>query len=293
MKAAKIAFELALLAAGIPGLLSAIELQPDTMKAWDDYIRNADSRMHSRLDGELPFSWTDEAPGRRLRTRRGEILFAPVTGRGTQSVAGGLIHDWIGATFIPNATIEGLLAVVHDYNRYKEFYKPVVAESKVLACSETDQRFSMVWQHKILFVNAAIEGQYQAHDFALDGRRGYSIANTTMVREIESYGQNDERLLAPGQGNGFIWRMHSIARYEERDGGVYLELEAIALTRDIPPSLRWMVNPVVNHLSINSLVTSLRQTRDAVDSLARRPEQLVSCRTGGPQFGNVKAGSGD
>jgi hypothetical protein len=293
MKAARIALEFALLAAGVPGLLSAIELQPGTLKAWDAYILNADSRMHSRLDGELPFSWTDEAPGRRLRIRRGEILFAPLTGRGTQSVAGGLIHDWIGATFIPNATIEGLLAVVHDYNRYKEFYKPVVAESKGLACSETDQKFSMVWQHKILFVNAAIEGQYQAHDFALDGRRGYSIANTTMVREIESYGQNDERLLAPGQGNGFIWRMHSIARYEERDGGVYLELEAIALTRDIPLSLRWMVNPVVNHLSIDSLVTSLRQTRDAVGSLTRRPEQLVSCRTGGPQFGNVKAGSGD
>ncbi len=293
MKAARIALEFALLAAGVPGLLSAIELQPGTLKAWDAYILNADSRMHSRLDGELPFSWTDEAPGRRLRLRRGEILFAPLTGRGTQSVAGGLIHHWIGATFIPNATIEGLLAVVHDYNRYKEFYKPVVADSKVLACTETDQKFSMVWQHKILFVNAAIEGQYQAHDFALDGRRGYSIANTTMVREIESYGQNDERFLAPGQGNGFIWRMHSIARYEERDGGVYLELEAIALTRDIPLSLRWMVNPVVNHLSIDSLVTSLRQTRDAVDSLTRRPEQLISCRTGGPQFGNVKSGSGD
>jgi hypothetical protein len=54
-----------------------------------------------------------------------------------------------------------------------------------------------------------------------------------------------------------------------------------------------MVNPVVNHLSINSLVTSLRQTRDAVDSLARRPERLVSCAIGGPKFGNVTAGAGD
>jgi hypothetical protein len=148
----------------------------------------------------------------------------------------------------------------------------------------------MVWQHKILFVNAAIEGQYLAHEVALDGRRGYSIANTTLVREIESYGQNDERLLAPGQGNGFIWRMHSIARYEERDGGVYLELEAIALTRDIPPSLRWMVNPVVNHLSIDSLTTSLRQTRDAVNALAGRPERLASCAARGRASANVKAG---
>ncbi|MGP8246405.1 MAG: hypothetical protein ACLQVN_18025 [Bryobacteraceae bacterium] len=293
MKAAKITLELALLAAGVPGLLGAMELQPDTLKAWDSYIRNADSRMRARVDKQRPFLWTDEAPGRGARLRRGEILVAPVTGRGTRSVADGLIHDWIGAAFIPNATLEELLAVVHDYDRYKEFYKPVVADSKALACTETDQKFSMVWQHKILFVNAAIEGQYQARDFALDGRRGYNIANTTRVREIESYGQNGERLLEPGQGNGFIWRLHSIARYEERDGGVYLELEAIALTRDIPLSLRWLANPVVSHLSIDSLTTSLRETRDAVRALAQRPERLASCAIAAHNSGIGKPGGTD
>src|SRR5262249_24972418 len=103
-------------------------------------------------------------------------------------------------------------------------------------------------------------------DVRLDARRGYNIANATQMQEIENYGRAGERLLPPGTGNGFIWRLHSIARYEERDGGVYLELEAIALTRDIPAGFRWLVNPVVNHLSINSLTTSLRQTRDAVNS---------------------------
>lgn len=293
MKAVSITLQLALLGAGLPRLLSAIDLQPDTLKAWGDYVRNADSRMQSRLDRQRPFLWSDEAPDRNRRLRRGETLVVPVTGHGTQSVANGLIHDWIGATFIPNATIEDLLAVVHDYNRYKDVYKPVVADSKVLACTETDQLFSMVWQHKILFVDAAVEGRYQAHDFFVDGRRGYNIANTTLVQEIENYGQSGERRLPAGQGNGFIWRLHSIARYEERDGGVYLELEGIALTRDIPPSLRWLVNPVVNHLSINSLVTTLRQTRDAVSSRPRRPEQLVSCAIGGRNFGNGKAGGTD
>jgi hypothetical protein len=45
---------------------------------------------------------------------------------------------------------------------------------------------------------------------------------------------------------------------------VYLELEALGLTRDIPFSLRWLVSPVVKHVSADSLETSLRQTRDAV-----------------------------
>jgi hypothetical protein len=288
MKSARLTIELTLLAAGFPGLLSALELQPDTLKAWDDYIRSADTRMQTRVDGQRPFLWTDEAPDRGARLQRGEILVAPVVERGTRTVAGGLIHDWLGAAFIPHATIEGLLAVVHDYGRYKEFYRPVVADSKVLACTEMDQKFSMVWQHRVLLINAAMEGQYQARDFALDERRGYNIANTTQVREIESYGKNGEYLLPPGQGNGFIWRLHSIARYEERDGGVYLELEAVALTRSIPPSLRWLVSPVVSRLSIDSLATSLRQTRDAVVSLPQSPDRIASCAISRHSFGAGK-----
>jgi hypothetical protein len=67
-----------------------------------------------------------------------------------------------------------------------------------------------------------------------------------------------------GEGNGLIWRLFSLARYVERDGGVYLELEAIGLSRDIPASLRWLVAPIVRRISRGSLSTSLRQTRDAV-----------------------------
>jgi len=47
------------------------------------------------------------------------------------------------------------------------------------------------------------------------------------------------RQLGPeGEGTGLIWR-----RFEERDGGVYVEVEAIALSRDVPASLRWLVEP--------------------------------------------------
>jgi hypothetical protein len=276
MKGVKALVGLTLMAEGIPGLSSAIELRPGAVKAWDDYVRSADLRMQTRLDGQRPFLWTDESPDRRLRIRRGEILVAPVAGHGTQNVPDGLIHDWIGAVFIPNAKFESLFAVVHDYDRYKEIYKPVVADSKKLACTATDQEFSMTWQRRVLFVNAAMEGKFQARDFAVDARRGYNVADTRQVQEIERYGHPDEHLLPPGQGNGYIWRLHSIAKYEQRDEGVYLELEAIVLTRDIPASLRWLVSPAVNRLSINSLTTTLRQTRDAVNLLAGRPEPLAS-----------------
>ena len=92
---------------------------------------------------------------------------------------------------------------------------------------------------------------------------------------------------------GFIWRLQSIARYEERDGGVYVELEAIGLTRDIPVSLRWVTSPLVTRLSRSALATSLRQTRDGVAASAREPRALASCGTRGYRPGSPVAGEDD
>jgi len=248
--------------------------------------------MRARLGGQRPFLWSDETPDRKALLRRGEVLVAPIAKHGAQAVPDGLIHDWIGAAFVPNVSLEAVLGVVHNYDRYKEVFKPAVADSKLLACSGSDQRFSMIWAQKVLLVNAAIEGQYLAHDFVLNERRVYSIAGTSLVREIEAYGRSGEHQLPPGQGNGFIWQLHSITRYEQRDGGVYIELEAMALTRGVPSSLRWLVMPVVHHLSVNSLTISLRQIREAVETSPRRPGQLAGCTKGGDS-GSTKAGSGD
>ncbi len=277
MKAAHIILDLTFLTAGLPGFLHAVELRANTLQAWDRYIENADAGMQARLNGRQPFLWADEATGRPSSLQSGKILVVPVAGHGIRGVPSGLIHDWIGAIFIPHATIPSLLAVLRDYDRYKDVYRPAVVESKALACTTGEQRFSMVWQRKVLFVSAAMEGQYSTREFSAGRTRGYNIGATTEMREIQDYGESGEHFLEPGHGSGFIWRMHSIARYEERDGGVYLELEAIALTRDIPLSLRWLVSPIVNHLSIDSLETSLRQTRDAVESLEADPGRFVSC----------------
>lgn len=263
---------LAVIVTGFATRAGAIELDGAAVDAWQEYLRGASARMQARLDSDKPFLWVDEAADRGIRIQRGEIVIAPLVGHGTQTVPNGLIHHWIGAVLIPNTTIEGLLNVVHDYDRYKEIFKPVVMDSRSLACDPTEQEFSMLWQRHVLFVNAAMQGHYRAHDHMVDPHRGYSIVDADSIQEIKEYGHPSEHLLPPDTGSGFIWRIHSISRFEERDGGVYLEVEAMALTRDIPGSLRWMVTPVVNRLSISSLTTTLSQTRQAV---ATRPATLA------------------
>ena len=269
---AKDFLRLAVVVSVVAARAGATELEAATVDAWQEYLPGAGARMQARLDGNQPFLWVDEAADRGLRVQRGEIVVAPLVGHGTQTVPNGLIHDWIGAVLIPNTTIEGLLSVVHDYDRYKEIFKPVVTDSRSLACDTTEHEFSMLWQRHVLVVNAAMQGHYRAHDHIVDAHRGYSIVDADSIQEIKEYGHPSEHLLPPDTGSGFIWRIHSLSRFEERDGGVYLEVEAMALTRDIPGSLRWMVSPVVNRLSISSLTTTLRQTRQAV---AARPATLA------------------
>ncbi len=135
----------------------------------------------------------------------------------------------------------------------------------------------MTWQRHVLFVNAAMQAHYRSRDVRLDSRRAYSVVDSTEVRQIEDFGQTTQHLLPADTGSGFIWRIRSLARYEERNGGVLLEVEAMALTRDVPSSLSWLVSPVVNHLSISSLMTSLRQTREATIEARSSGERLASC----------------
>jgi hypothetical protein len=269
---------LAILAFAGSAVAGTLELRRATVDAWQDYLRSARVQMQLRLDGERPFLWADESAERAARLRSGEIVVAPLVGRGTQNVPDGLVHHWIGAVFLPDASIEDVLAMVHDYDRYAQIYKPVVTASKSLGADGNDQEFSMTWQRHVVFVNAAIQAEYHAHDATLDSHRRYSVIEATRIRQIEDYRHRTEHLLPPDTGSGFIWRIHTVTRYEERDGGVYLEIEAIALSRDIPASVRWIAVPVVNRLSVSSLTTTLDQTRLAVGT--RNVTRAMLGRTG-------------
>jgi hypothetical protein len=259
-----------------PALSFAAELQPETLAAWNHYIDQAKSRMNSRLDAGSHFLWLDEAPDRAPRVRSGEILVAPMNGRGRTNVPNGLIHDWIGVAFFPDVTIEKVFSTMDEYGCYKVFYAPTVIDSKLLWRDGSESSFSMRWLKKALFVITVMDGDYKAHYVRRNETSRYGFVWSTRIQEVVNYGQPSEVKLAPGTGNGFIWRLFSISRFEERDGGVYVELEAMALSRCVPACLGWLVNPVVNRLSQSALVTSLSQTREAVQSQPQRAG-LDSC----------------
>ena len=250
----------------IPVASAAAELKPETVRTWDAYVETANLQMRERT--QKTFLWVDESHERIQRVHDGEILVSSVGQRNPKSVPSGLIHDWIGAAFIPNVRLEDVLAAARDYDQYKNFYQPNVVDSKGLGSSGNCDKYSMRVVNKEVVAATALDAEYQACYLQLDAKRWYSIGYTTRLQEVRGYGRSDEQDLPPGQGSGYIWRLYSIARFEERDGGVYVELEAMALSRDIPIAVRWMVSPIVRKISKSAMITSLHQMQEAARTTA-------------------------
>ena len=107
------------------------------------------------------FLWIDEPTELSRRVRAGEIVVTPVGQHGPIRVSKGLIHDWIGAALFPNATLEDIFAVVQDYTRYKDFYKPLVIDSKSLGADGADHRFSRLVLNKSQFAKSALISEWK------------------------------------------------------------------------------------------------------------------------------------
>jgi hypothetical protein len=250
-----------------PAPARAASLQTETLQAWEEHVSALNARNRRRLVPGNPFLAIDEIPGQAAKLRAGEILAAPAAPQMPVKVPSGLIHDWVGAAFIPRTTLPAFLRFVRDYACYKDVYRPHVLASKPVEASEWQDRFSLVLMNRSLFAKTALDADYRSQYARLDDRRWYSVAEATRIQEIEDYGAPSQHVLPENEGKGLIWRLYSAARFEERDGGVYIEVEALALSRDIPAGLRWMIEPIVRRVSRSSMTTSLQQTQS---STARR-----------------------
>ena len=189
-----------LVATLLPALASAASLEPATLRAWERYIEATNTRMEQRLRPDKSFLWMDEAPERLARIRKGEIIVSAVGPQNPSKVPSGLIHDWVGAVFIPNASLKDTLAVLSDYARYKEIFQPMVIRSKVVATSDAKDRFSLVLTNTSSFLKTALETDYESCYVRIDDRRGYTVSRMTRIQEIEEVGTPGERLLREGEG---------------------------------------------------------------------------------------------
>ncbi len=242
-----------------------VQLGAQTAEAFDRYVIGAEMAAERGLREGDPFLWSDVVSERSQHIREGRIVAEFWAGQGPEKVPDGLIHDWIGAVLVPGSTIEDTLALIQDYDNHKNIYKPEVMASRLIRHHGDDfQIYLRLLKKKIITV--VLDTEHQVHYLSLDRSHSLCRSYTTRIAEVEDAGGPKERTLQPDTGHGFLWRLYSYWRFEERDEGVYIECRAISLTRDVPFGLGWAIEPIVQKLPQESLTKTLEATRTALQA---------------------------
>jgi hypothetical protein len=195
--------------------------------------------------------------------RRGQVVVEQLTPFGGTSSPGALIHDWRGTAFIPGATAKGFERLLKDFDAYPTHFAPQVLRAKVLSRQGNSLQASMrVSQRHIITV--VMDSTYDVNFGRLDAQHGFSRSQSTRISEIGSPGTLSERVLSPDEEHGFLWRLNTYWTYEERDGGLVIQIESISLTRSIPTGLGWVVRPFVESVPRDSLEFTLKSVCNAL-----------------------------
>jgi len=253
--------------------VEAAELKKETATAFEHYIGVSEGRIKSEVHNG-PFLFIDEMPERRrveayAQLRKEQVLVKQVN---TQEeghpieVPHGLIHDWIGLLFIPNASLAQTLAIVQDYDNHQNIYKPEVRHSNLL--TRNDDNFKVFVQlYKKSLVTVVINADFDIHYERFGTNRAVSRSCSTRLAEVQNVGQVDEHELPVDDAHGYLWRLYSYWRFEEKDGGVYVQLESIGLSRAAPVIIGWLLNPLLRSIPRGTISSLLGATRAAVTNL--------------------------
>jgi len=238
------------------------EPTPAATAAFDTYSRDVEVRLvqqHRSANAFLAAAGLDAE----RRVRSGELIVERVTPPAGGDFSGALLHHWRGTAFAPGARAADFERLMRDFKSYPQHFAPQVLQARVVAQSGDNlQAWMRVRQHHVITV--VMDTTYDITFGQLDVQHGYSLSRSTRIDEIDAPGTSREHALGPSQEHGFLWRLNTYWSYEERDGGLYLQIEAVSLTRAIPSGLGWVIRPYVESIPRESMEFTLRSACSAL-----------------------------
>jgi hypothetical protein len=249
-----------LLTAQVYGATIAVQ----TLEAWNDCEQEARAEVLKESSTPERFLFTDSRPEHleSAQFRRGLFITSPHSGG--MPIPSGLIHHWFGTISIPNAHLAELIAVLQDYNSYAAVYKPGVVESKLLGRDQNEFTYRLKFVQRGFGIKAGLLANFKSTYYRLAPDAGYSVTEAANLTELADPGTPEERPLTQNASHGYVEKVFTIVRYREVDGGVYVEVESLTLSRSIPAAIRWMVTPLVQRFSRQTMADTLDHLKNRV-----------------------------
>jgi hypothetical protein len=238
--------------------LVAAELTDAAARAYAEYL---DRARRSFLDRSKARIGTSDAERGLLKSE--ETIVRPGGGDGIQAMPESLIHHWRAMIFIPRVTLRQALTVSHAYRDYPTIFHPVVA-AHVLSDEGDALRVQFRMKQSAGGITGTIDMWSTIRYVTTDPAHAYVISLADTIREVKDAGRSTERYLSPDKSSGYLWRAATFTRFVEEDGGVYMEMETIGLSRGFPPFLGWVIEPIARRIGRGSVENSVQEFRRAV-----------------------------
>lgn len=240
--------------------------QPGTAaaEAFVAYTRAVEHRLAVQQAGG-PFVVQPAAGSAELRG--GGMVIEPVHEAGAANpLPGGsraMLHHWRGTVFVPGGTAAGFQRLLRDLAAYPRVFAPEVLRASVVSGGGDEMQTALrVREHHVLTVT--LDGTYDVTIRAADAHRGASVSRSLRLAEIAEPGTAAEHALGPSAEHGYLYRLNTYWSWDERDGGLYVQMETVSLSRAIPAGLRWALQPYVDSVPRDSLTFTLSAVQRAL-----------------------------
>jgi hypothetical protein len=243
--------------------LAMAQPTPEAIAAFNAYGGTVESRLAQQHRSAGTFLAASGPANETAGLGSGEYFVERLTPAPGAEFCGSLLHHWRGTAFVPGATTADFERLMQSFQAYPQHFAPQVLQAALIAHSGDRMQASMRVRQKHI-LTAVLDTTYDITYGQLDEQHGYSVSRSTRIAEIDSPGTASERALNASEEHGFLWRLNTYWGYEEKDGGLYLQIEAISLTRSIPHGLGWVIRPYIESIPRESLEFTLRSTCNAL-----------------------------
>jgi len=218
------------------------EVTPAATAGYEAYRTLVESRLSQQHRAPDSFLASTPSP-------RQDVTIEQLKPPSGNDLPGALLHHWRGTAFAPGAKVADFEHLLRDVNSYPKYFAPQVLQARVTAQDgDHMQTWMRVRQHHVITV--VLDADYDVTFGRIDAQHGYSISRSTRISEIDASGNSAD--------HGFLWRLSTYWTYQERDGGLDLQIESVSLTRSIPRGLGWVIRPYIESIPRESLEFTLR-----------------------------------
>jgi hypothetical protein len=198
-----------------------------------------------------------------MRFKHGEMDITDRTPSEMATLDGAMFRHWQGELFVPGAKAQDFLRLMKDFNNYPHIFHGQVVRSTVQSAAGDHYQITMRTRQEY-GITVVMDTSFAVDFRSTNAQQGMSLSRSTAVHEIDDAGKKNEHVLDASHDHGFLWRLNTYWTWREENGGLYLRIETLSLSRGIPTGLGWAVGPFVERVPRQSLEFTLRSVSDAL-----------------------------